>query len=70
MERVFSKGRLILSHLRNGLSVQSTRALMCLGQWSLMGYVKDKDVLAVTRLDDVEGEVEEELEDDWDRILM
>ena len=43
---------------------------MCLGQWSLMGYVKDKDVLAVTRLDDVEGEEEEELEDDWDKIRL
>jgi hypothetical protein len=42
---------------------------MCLGQWSLMKYVKDKDVLAVTRLDDVEGEEEKELEDDWDRIM-
>ena len=43
---------------------------MCLGQWSLMGYVKDKDVLAVTRLDDVKGEEEEDLEDDWDKILI
>ena len=43
---------------------------MCLGQWSQMGYVKDKDVLDVTRLDDVKGETEEELEEDWDKIIV
>jgi hAT family C-terminal dimerisation region len=31
MEHVFSKERLVLSHVRNGLSVQSTCTLMCLG---------------------------------------
>ena len=34
VERVFSKGRILLSHVRNRLSVQSTWALMCLGAWS------------------------------------
>lgn len=69
VERVFSKGRILLSHLRNRLSVQSTRALMCLGIWSLMGYVRDSDVKAVTMLPDLkEGEEEEPLEEDWDVI--
>ena len=31
VECVFSKGRIVLSHVRNGLSVQSTCALLCLG---------------------------------------
>jgi len=35
VERTFSQGRLVLSHVRNRLSVQSTRALLCLGVWSL-----------------------------------
>lgn len=70
VERTFSKGRILLSHLRNRLSVQSTRALMCLGVWSLLGYVEDEDVLAVAKLDDIpEGEEEEELEEGWDAIL-
>lgn len=70
VERVFSKGHLVLSHVRNRLSVQSTRALMCLGVWSTLGYVRDEDVLAVTRLPDVpEGEQEDELEEGWDDIL-
>jgi len=40
VERTFSQGRLVLSHLRSRLSVQSTQALLCLGVWSKMGYVK------------------------------
>jgi hypothetical protein len=40
---------------------------MCLGHWSRLGYVKDKDVLAVTVLPEVEGD-EDELRDGWDAI--
>jgi hypothetical protein len=68
VERVFRKGRILLSHLRNRLSVQSTRTLMCLGAWSLMGYVRDSDVKAVTMLPDLEDEEEEPLEENWDAI--
>lgn len=68
VERVFSKGRLLLSHVRNRLSVQSTRALMCLGVWSLMGYVKDSDVKAVTGKAEIEGD-KEELPEGWDNII-
>ena len=68
MERVFSKGRLVLSHVRNGLSVQSTRALLCLGAWSKMGLVKNSDILQVAKLPDVKGH-EARLDSDWDCIL-
>ncbi|KAF8232756.1 hypothetical protein L208DRAFT_1270491, partial [Tricholoma matsutake] len=44
------------------LSVQSTCALMCVGAWSLMGYVKDNDIKAVAVLPEVEGD-EDELEE-------
>jgi hypothetical protein len=47
VERLFSRGRLLLSHLRNRLSAESTCALMCLGSWSLMGFIKDEDILDV-----------------------
>jgi len=40
---------------------------MCLGNWSKLGYVKDKDVLAVAALPDIEGD-KEELPDRWDAI--
>jgi len=67
VERTFSQGRLLLSHVRSRLSVQSTRALLCVGIWSLLGYVKDNDVKAVAALPVVDGK-EEELADDWDSI--
>ncbi|KAF8814219.1 ectomycorrhizas secreted protein, partial [Phlegmacium glaucopus] len=52
------------------LSVQSTRALLCLGVWSLMGYVKDASAnsgKSYTVLPEVDGE-EEELADNWDSV--
>lgn len=67
VERVFSKGRLLLSSIRNRLSAQSTRALMCVGAWSLHGYIKDADVKKVTILPDLDGE-EEALPPGWDAI--
>jgi hypothetical protein len=67
VERVFSQGRLVLSHVRNRLSAQSTRALLCLGNWSLLGYVKNKDITAITILPEVAGD-DEELEEGWDII--
>jgi hypothetical protein len=70
VERVFSHGRLLLSHVRNRLSVQSTRALMCLGVWSLLGYVRDSDVKAVVVLPELQAdEKEEELELGWDKVV-
>lgn len=67
VKRTFSQGRLLLSHVRGCLSVQSTQALLCLRGWSKMGLVKDDDVKAVARLPEVDGE-EEELALDWDAL--
>ncbi|KIK05954.1 hypothetical protein K443DRAFT_90478, partial [Laccaria amethystina LaAM-08-1] len=58
VERLFSCGRLILSHTRSRLSTESTRALLCLGSWSLAGLVKDLDVEAVAVLDNVAAKIE------------
>ncbi|EIW63732.1 uncharacterized protein TRAVEDRAFT_78749, partial [Trametes versicolor FP-101664 SS1] len=44
IERVFSRGRIILPHLRNGLSAHSIRAILCLGEWSLLNLMKDSDI--------------------------
>jgi hypothetical protein len=67
VERLFSRGRLLLSHVRSRLSAQSTRALLCLGYWSRLNLVRTEDVTQVSALPDVEGD-EEEPEDGWDRI--
>ena len=67
---MFSQGRLLLSHIRSRLSVQSTRALMCLGVWSKLGFVTDSDVkAAVVVLPELNEEDDEiELDIHWDRI--
>ncbi|KAF8810408.1 hypothetical protein BYT27DRAFT_7092030, partial [Phlegmacium glaucopus] len=52
------------------LSVQSTWALMCLGVWSRMGYVKDSDIRAVVVLPEIPANAkEEDLAVGWDAIL-
>lgn len=43
---------------------------MCVGAWSVLGYVKDQDVRVGTALPEVEeGEEEEELQEGWDAII-
>ena len=68
VEHTFSQGRLLLSHVRNCLSVQSTRALLCVGVWSLLGYVKNNDIKAITILPEVDSEEEGQLPKNWDSI--
>ena len=67
VECLFSQGCLLLSHVHNWLSAQTTWALPCLGAWSLAGMVMDDDILKVALLNDVEGD-EEEFNDGWDSI--
>ncbi|KIK11652.1 hypothetical protein PISMIDRAFT_122341, partial [Pisolithus microcarpus 441] len=67
VERLFSHGHLVLSHVHSQLSTQSTHALLCLGYWSSMGLVKMGDIEKVSKLPDVDGN-EEDLEDNWDGI--
>ena len=63
-----SRGRLLLSHVQNALSVQSTCMLMCLRAWSKIGLVKDSDVMVATKLSDVNGS-EADLDSEWDNVL-
>ncbi|KIL55786.1 hypothetical protein M378DRAFT_90327, partial [Amanita muscaria Koide BX008] len=58
VERLFSRGRLVLAHTCSHLSVLSTRSLLCLGSWSLLDLVRDEDVRAVVNMDEVEGRIE------------
>ena len=70
VERVFSQGRIVLSHLCSRLSVQSTRALLCLGVWSRLGYVSDIDIRAVVILtEDSTNTQSDEIAAGWDAIV-
>jgi hypothetical protein len=43
---------------------------MCVGVWSILGYVKDSDVKAVVILPELQAdEEEEELKVGWDKVL-
>ena len=53
VERVFSRGHLVLPHIHNRLGVQSTHALLCVGQWSSLGLVKDGDIKMSLGIDDI-----------------
>ncbi|KIL63852.1 hypothetical protein M378DRAFT_79131, partial [Amanita muscaria Koide BX008] len=70
VERLFSRGRILLSHLRNRMSAQTTCALLCLGDWSLLNMVKDEDVKKVVNLEDIPGEEDFEMPDGWDSIPL
>lgn len=64
-------GRLLLSHIRNRLSAQTSRALLCLNSWSKMGLVKDEDVTEITQgPESAEDETAAEIElaAGWDQI--
>ena len=66
-ECVFSRSRILLSHVRNRMAVETIRALMCVGEWSRKGYIKTKDIKAVTMLSEPEGE--DEFNDGLDGIF-
>ncbi|KIK92854.1 hypothetical protein PAXRUDRAFT_146430 [Paxillus rubicundulus Ve08.2h10] len=68
VERLFSCGHLILSHIRSCLSAQSTCALLCLGSWSKLKLIKDEDIAKVSTLPEIEGNDNVELVDGWDCI--
>ena len=53
VEHIFSKGHLLLSHIRNCMSAQSTCALLCLSAWSKLGNVEIDDLTAAASLLDV-----------------
>ncbi|KAJ6609722.1 hypothetical protein B0H10DRAFT_1812940, partial [Mycena sp. CBHHK59/15] len=50
VERQFSRGRLLISSIRNRMSGNTGRMLMCLGSWSLQGFVDDEDTVAVSKM--------------------
>ncbi|KIK71871.1 hypothetical protein PAXRUDRAFT_181696, partial [Paxillus rubicundulus Ve08.2h10] len=68
VKQLFSWGCLVLSHVWSHLFAQLTHALLCLGTWSLLGFVEDNDVLNVSLLPNVVGDKVEKLKDGRDSI--
>jgi hypothetical protein len=68
IERIFSKGCLLLSHICNQLTVDTTQVLLCLGTWSKLGFVNKEDLLAATLLPELK-EGGKDVPDGFDLIL-
>ncbi len=69
VERTFSRGRRLLTHVRSRLSAQSTRAVLCLGDWGKGDRGEAKVMRAVAKLDEVVGDGDDYMMDDgWDRL--
>lgn len=71
VECVFSKGQLVLSYIHNHLSVESTRALMCLRAWIKLDLISKEDIRSAANLPDVkkgEEDSEAEAEDEFDKF--
>lgn len=69
VERVFSRGRTVLSYQRNRLGVQTVWALLCVEDWIKAGLIKDKDLVKWLRgLPDIEEEHESDVGEGWDCI--
>jgi len=66
VERVFSRGRLVLPYVHGRLAVQSTHVSLCVGLWSSQGLVRNEDIGAA--LGPEETEEEGKLPMDWDII--
>ena len=49
------------------MSAQSTRALLCLGAWSKLGYVELEDLDAVASLPDAQPD-ETRSDEEWDVV--
>lgn len=45
VERTFSRGRILISHLRNRLRAETIRALMCFGDWSREDYISNEELV-------------------------
>lgn len=43
---------------------------MCIKDWSQQGLIKYTDILAVTVLEEMNNDANEELEDGWDAIRL
>jgi hAT family C-terminal dimerisation region len=71
VERVFSRGRILLSHLRNRMSPQTTRKMMCLNSWFKVNIIKTDDALsAIRQAPDVVEDSDDEIGGGWDGVLL
>lgn len=68
VERSFSRGRILISHLHNRLCADTIRALMCFGDWSREDFVSNAELVEflMDKGKDPKGKAKVVAEDDDD----
>ncbi|KAJ3964260.1 hypothetical protein EV361DRAFT_772508, partial [Lentinula raphanica] len=46
VERTFSRGRILISHLCNRLRARTIQALMCFGDWSREDFFSNEELVS------------------------
>jgi len=69
VERSFSRGRILILHLRNRLRANTIRALMCFGDWSRQDFILNAELVEFLR-DNGKGKAKDNAEDDDDVIFV
>jgi hypothetical protein len=68
VERVSSRGCILLSHICNHFSAQRMHAIISLGSWSLLGLIQDANIFYFNKL--LEEPVDPKLEaEEWEAIF-
>lgn len=68
VERSFSRGRILISHLRNRLRSDTIRALMCFGDWSRLDLFTPRELIDM--LKDESDVIEDDVEFVDDELVM
>lgn len=69
VERSFSRGRILISHLRNRLRSNTIQALMCFGDWSRLDLFTPAELLEMLKESDKDDDDDEEILVDDDTVL-
>lgn len=63
VERTFSRGRILIPHLRNRLRGETIRALMCFGDWSRQDLFSNQELVDYLVSDSSNDDEDESM--DW-----
>lgn len=70
VERTFSRGRILISHLCNQLRPGTIQALMCFGDWSRLDLFKPAELVAMLEEEDHPEEQVEPFVDDEGNMFV
>lgn len=69
VEQTFSKGYILFPHVHNCFSAQFIHALLCLAEWSKLGFVMDSDLKDAASKPEVQDDEVLYDKDAWNKLL-